>query len=216
MSRQDAFPIPSVAIASAAPAGTAFVGDVRLAVRRTRVSDAASYARLMSHPEVYPNLLQMPYGSAEQWQARLADSCAPNSPHVQLVAEAHAAGQEPEFVGSAGLHPVGTSPRKRHLMMLGINVAVEWQGRGVGTLLMKSLCDYADNWLGLLRIELEVYADNLRAQALYKRFGFVQEGHHRCDALRDGEYVDSLSMARFNPAPLRGFPRAREESVDEA
>ena len=205
MSRQDTFPHSSTA--SAAGAGIAVTGDVRLAVRRARVSDAASYARLMSHPEVYPNLLQMPYGSAEQWQARLADSCAPNSPHVQLVAEAHAPGGEPEFIGSAGLHPVGTSPRKRHLMMLGINVAVDWQGRGVGTLLMRSLCDYADNWLGLLRIELEVYADNLRAQALYKRFGFVQEGHHRCDALRDGEYVDSLSMARFNPAPLRGFGR---------
>ena len=58
-----------------------------------------------------------------------------------------------------------------------------------------------------MRIELEVYADNLRAQTLYQRFGFVQEGLHRCDALRDGEYVDSLSMARLNPAPLRGFGR---------
>jgi len=42
---------------------------------------------------------------------------------------------------------------------------------------------------------------------LYKRFGFVQEGVHRCHAMRDGVYVDSLSMARLNPAPLRGFPR---------
>ena len=214
MSRQDAFPIPS--IASAAPDGAATIGDVRLEVRRARVTDAASYARLMSHPEVYPNLLQMPYGSTEQWQARLADACAPGSAHVQLVVEAHAPDREPEFVGSAGLFPVGTSPRKRHLMALGINVDAGWHGRGVGTLLMRTLCDYADNWLGLLRIELEVYADNRRAQALYRRFGFVQEGVHRCDALRDGAYVDSLSMARFHPAPLRGFPRVREESVDEA
>ena len=52
-----------------------------------------------------------------------------------------------------------------------------------------------------------VYADNARAQALYRRFGFVQEGVHRCHAMCDGVYVDSVSMARLNPAPLCGFPR---------
>jgi putative acetyltransferase len=173
-----------------------------LRVRRTRVADAAAYARMMSHPEVYPNLLQMPWASADQWQARLTESCAAGSPHVQIVAEV-----DGQVVGAAGLHPAGTSPRKRHAMALGINVDAEWHGRGVGKRLMQSLCDYADNWLGLLRIELDVYADNRRAQALYERFGFVREGVHRCDAMRGGVYVDSWSMARLNPAPLRGFPR---------
>jgi L-phenylalanine/L-methionine N-acetyltransferase len=88
-----------------------------------------------------------------------------------------------------------------------MQVQPAWQRQGVGTQLLQALCDYADNWLGLLRLELVVYADNDKAQALYRRFGFVQEGVHRCHAMRDGVYVDSLSMARLNPAPLRGFPR---------
>ena len=190
MSRQEACPDTTRAAAQG------------LSVRRTRIADAEAYARMMSHPEVYPNLLQMPWASADQWHARLTESCAAGSPHVQIVAES-----DGKVIGAAGLHPAGASPRKRHTMALGINVDADWQGRGVGRLLMQSLCDYADNWLGLLRIELDVYADNRRAQALYERFGFVREGVHRCDAMRDGTYVDSWSMARLNPSPLRGFPR---------
>jgi putative acetyltransferase len=190
MSRQEVIPDP------ARPAATG------LSVRRARVADAEAFARMMSQPAVYPNLLQMPWASSDHWQARLSENCAAGSPHVQIVAEA-----DGTVVGAAGLHPAGASPRKRHVMALGINVDAEWHGRGVGALLMQSLCDYADNWLGLLRIELDVYADNLRAQSLYHRFGFVREGVHRCDAMRAGVFVDSWSMARLNPAPLRGFPR---------
>ena len=180
-----------------------FAAPADVTVRRTRLADAAAFARMMDHPEVFPNLLQMPHASEDHWKARLADTTALGSPHVQIVAEAEGA-----VVGAAGLHPIGTSPRKRHSMMLGINVDAGWQGRGVGKLLMHALCDYADNWLGLLRIELDVFADNRRAQALYERFGFVREGVCRCSALRDGVYVDGCLMARLNPAPLRGFPRA--------
>ena len=179
-----------------------FEAPAGVSVRRTRVSDAAAYARMMGHPDVFPNLLQMPFASEEHWTARLTETSGPASAHVQIVAEAGG-----EVVGAAGLHPIGASPRKRHSMLLGINVDAAWQGRGVGKLLMHSLCDYADNWLGLLRIELDVYADNRRAQALYERFGFVREGVRRCEALRDGVYVDGWLMARLNPAPLRGFPR---------
>ena len=175
----------------------------RIAVRRATVGDAEGFAAMLSNPEVYPWLLQMPYGSAEHWRVRLAENAVPGKPDVLLVAVT----DDDHVVGGAGLHPVGGSPRRRHSMSLGMQVQPAWQRQGVGTTLMRALCDYADNWLGLLRLELEVYADNHKAQALYERFGFVREGRHRGDTLRDGVYVDSLSMARLNPAPLRGFAR---------
>jgi putative acetyltransferase len=178
--------------------------DARLNVRRARVCDAEAFARTLSHPEVYAQVLQLPYGDADQWRARLTESCALGRADVILVAEAGDG-----MVGCAGLHPTANpSPRRRHVMELGIHVDPAWQGRGVGRLLMQSLCDLADRWLGLLRVELTVYADNHRAQALYRRFGFVEEGRHRAFALRDGEYVDAFAMARLNPQPLRGFPQA--------
>ncbi len=72
----------------------------------------------------------------------------------------------------------------------------DWQGKGVGTALMEAALDLADNWLNLTRIELRVYVDNAAAIALYEKFGFEVEGTHRRLAFRDGEYVDSYSMAR--------------------
>ena len=174
-----------------------------ITLRRATVADAEGFAAMLGHPEVFPWLLQMPYPNPELWRVRMTENAGAGKQDVLLVAVT----ADGELVGGAGLHPAGASPRKRHVMMLGMQVQPTWQRRGVGTLLLKSLCDYADNWLGLLRLELEVYADNHKAQALYRRLGFVEEGRHRCDALRDGVYVDSLTMARLNPAPLRGFPR---------
>jgi len=160
------------------------------------VADAADITRLMAHPEVYANLMQLPMPSVEQWRTRLEGNAAPErSAELHLVAEVGG-----RVVGSAGLHP--QSPlRRRHAAMLGISVAADSQGRGVGSALMQAVCDYADGWAQLLRIELTVFAGNRRAIALYERFGFRQEGMHRGYAMRDGVYADVWSMARLHPAP---------------
>ncbi len=167
-----------------------------LTIRRTSSRDAAAMAQLMSDPAVFGGLLQMPYPSEDGWRARLADAPPAGKPELSLVAERDGA-----IVGSVALDGVGVALRRRHAMGLGILVARESQGQGVGTALLQAACDYADNWLGTLRIELTVYADNAVAQRLYARFGFELEGRFRGYALRDGVFVDALAMARFHPKP---------------
>jgi len=167
-----------------------------IVVRRATPRDAAAFARVMGDPGVYPGLMQMPHTSTELWERRLADCADPSRPDLLLVAEL-----DGEVVGNAGLHPVGPQARRRHVMMLGIAVAPAAQRRGVGSALLGALCDYADRWAGVLRLELEVYTDNAPAIALYRKFGFVVEGTHRAYALRDGVYVDSHAMARLHPRP---------------
>jgi L-phenylalanine/L-methionine N-acetyltransferase len=163
--------------------------------RRASLADAEGLTRLMSQPEVLRNTLQLPLPSGEVWRKRLEAQIAdPLQIHVLAV---HGV----ELIGSAGLHPVSGSLRTRHGAHLGMCVATTWWGRGVGTELMRRLLDWADNWAGLLRIELGVFSDNERAIALYRKFGFELEGRQRAWALRDGEYVDSLMMARLHPRP---------------
>jgi putative acetyltransferase len=165
-------------------------------IRRATPKDAAAFARLMADPEVYSALLQMPYPSEERWHALLSEGATPGKTDLALVAEL-----DGEVVASAGLHAVGIALRRRHAMMLGVSVGKSAQGQGVGTALMAALCEYADRWLGILRIELTVYTDNEAAVKLYRKFGFEIEGTLRGYAMRDGEYVDAYTMARLHPNP---------------
>ncbi len=167
-----------------------------ITIRRARPDDAATIVAMMGDPAVYPGLMQMPYPSEEAHRARLVDSLAPGKVDLSLVAELNG-----KVVGSSGLHPAGPALRRRHVMAIGISVAPEAQGQGVGTALMQAMCDYADRWMGTLRIELTVYVDNAGAIALYRKFGFEMEGRHRGYAMRDGGYVDAFAMARFHPDP---------------
>ena len=99
-------------------------------------------------------------------------------------------------IGSAGLQ-VCANPRMRHVGTLGMLVHTEFQNQGIGTALMKTVLELADNWLMLVRVELEVYADNQRAVRLYEKFGFETEGRKREASVKNGAYVDLLVMARL-------------------
>jgi putative acetyltransferase len=82
-------------------------------------------------------------------------------------------------------------PRRRHVGQIGMAVRDDWQGKGVGTALVKAKIDWADNWLNLTRLELEVFVDNTPAIRPYEKFGFVIEGTKVDFAFRDGQYVDA-------------------------
>ena len=169
-----------------------------LVIRRSTPDDAPAYARIMSDPEVFPGLLQMPYGDAAGWRQRLVDGGTPGRTDVSLVGAL-----DGEVVATAGLF--GSTPhlRRRHAVSLGISVDPAFQQRGIAGRLMGALTDYADQWAGVLRIELTVWADNERAIRLYQRHGFEVEGRLRAYALRAGRYVDALAMGRLHPNPPR-------------
>ena len=79
---------------------------------------------------------------------------------------------------------------------LGMGLLPPYRGRGIGAQLMLAALERAAEQ-GLDRIELEVYASNTRAIALYERLGFVREGVKRAARRLDGRVEDNVLMARI-------------------
>ncbi len=112
-----------------------------------------------------------------------------------LVAEVKEA-EVRKVVGMVGLH-VGRNPRLRHSASVGIMVHTDYQGKGIGTALLKKVIDLADNWLMLVRVELTAFVENEGAVKLYQSLGFQIEGTKKYAAIRNGKYADEYLMARY-------------------
>ncbi len=163
---------------------------MEIVIRHAEPDDYRGMHRVFEGLRAVAGTLQLPYQSAEKWRSRLA---TPADGRYSLVACIDA-----EIVGSLGLAAVDR-PRRRHAAELGMAVRDDWQGKGVGTALMRAAVDLTDSWLNIERIELTVYTDNAPAIALYRRFGFEVEGTHYRYAFREGRYVDAYTMARLRP-----------------
>lgn len=68
----------------------------------------------------------------------------------------------------------------------------ENQNKGIGTFAVKTILKHAFLNMNLNRIELTVLEDNLRAQHLYEKTGFIKEGTKRKSKYKNGKFVDML------------------------
>jgi putative acetyltransferase len=161
-----------------------------LEVRPAGKDDVEAMWRIARQPAVLAGTLQIPSLRLTQRQRRFEDLT--DDDHL-YVAERHS-----EIVGVADLHV--HDRRRRHVGDLGMAVSTAHQGKGIGTALLAALVDLADNWLGLHRLELQVYADNRAAIRVYEKQGFHVEGTLRDYAWTNGAFVDALFMARIRPA----------------
>jgi RimJ/RimL family protein N-acetyltransferase len=86
------------------------------------------------------------------------------------------------------------------LLSLGMWVAREHRGRGVGSALLEACISWARS-AGAHKITLEVWPHNEPAIALYRKSGFEQEGYLRDHwRRRNGELWDSVIMGlRLDP-----------------
>lgn len=163
---------------------------MKILLRPPRDTDYSDIAEIFRDEAVIGNTSQMPHRDERFWRKyheKLGDQA------LIVVAE-----MDQRVVGHLSINP-DTRPRRRHTAWFGLAVHPDYQSRGIGRALMDELIHQGDNWLNLTKIELGVFADNKRALALYRRYGFAEEGRLIDDIFKDGKYCDTVLMARFHP-----------------
>jgi L-phenylalanine/L-methionine N-acetyltransferase len=159
-------------------------------VRALRPGDAEAVHALRHGSAVQRGHGRAPYQPVERTREQIGSVVSPALAIGAWVGES--------MVGEAELHP--QKLRRAHVGELGISVHDGWQRHGIGAHLMGQLLDFADNWLGLRRLELHVFTDNEGAIALYRKCGFEVEARKRGMVLREGVLIDAFLMARLRDA----------------
>lgn len=98
-----------------------------------------------------------------------------------------------EIVGSADIER-GRHSKDRHTANLGIALRRDSRGVGLGTAMMRTMIDWARS-VGIRKLTLGVFSSNVRAVALYRRFGFTPEGRLKGQVILRRKPVDELLMA---------------------
>ena len=99
------------------------------------------------------------------------------------------AGADGEIVGS-----IHVDASRHGFGEIGMAVARAWRGRGVGSALLAAAIDDARE-RGLHKLSLSVFAHNAAGIALYRKYGFVEEGRRVKQYRRQsGELWDAVDM----------------------
>lgn len=82
-----------------------------------------------------------------------------------------------------------------HVGGLGISLAKEYRGKGIGSILMQYFLEESEKNIDRLRIlTLQAFSANEAGTALYKKFGFQIYGRLPEGLFRRGEYYEEISM----------------------
>lgn len=162
-------------------------------IREAQPEDAAQliayFRRIFAEPGINLITRTEEFNPTAEAEARIIRNFSQATNSLFLIAES-----DGEVVGQLTLEG-GKRHHVRHAATLGITVAQEWRGQGIGRRMMAHAIEWARAGGLITRIELHVFARNEDAIRLYESFGFEHEGRRRRAVHRDGQYVDDLVMS---------------------
>ncbi|WP_090364370.1 GNAT family N-acetyltransferase [Ferrimonas sediminum] len=164
----------------------------QISIRPMISRDLAQVAELYRQRSCVENSLHTPFISEDEWRNRVL--------HMGNDLQCLVACIGDQLVGHCCLTTYQNEPRRRHAATIGVVVDQRHRRQGVARAMLEEMIDTCDSWLGVSRIELEVFVNNTGAIALYRQLGFSEEGRMRQYAYRNGVLEDAVIMARNQEA----------------
>jgi RimJ/RimL family protein N-acetyltransferase len=125
--------------------------------------------------------------SLAEFEARYEPPATQQTDRVSFAIEV-----DGEVIGQTGLHAIDHFNRNCEL---GIEIGRDFWRKGFGQDAVRTLVDYAFEYLNMNRVALQVLAEDPRAVGAYRKVGFVEEGRQRQLGWLRGVYEDVLVMA---------------------
>lgn len=160
-------------------------------IRSAKVKDGKSLLNLkleyIRNSNTIP-LFEDEYRNTPEQEEALINKLCNQENSCLLVAEYNG-----RLIGNVDIN--GNQRRKlKHTSMLGIGIAEDWQGRGIGTLLMKEALQWAKANRILELILLDVYDSNEPGKAIYNKLGFQTCGRIEGFFKENGKCIDNIRM----------------------
>jgi len=159
---------------------------MRIAVRRLEYKDLSERVAWFNTPSIYTQMLidvPLSIAGTEKWfRERVLDER--HHDFVFLICRSDA---EPNLCAMGGLTDVSYRHRRAELYVV---VRPGETGRGIGSAVVKWLCNYGFLQLNLWRIQLYTFHENERARRVYERLGFIHEGVLRGHVFHQGRFAD--------------------------
>lgn len=144
-------------------------------VRGLRISDLGELEWISNHPNVFTTMGSGYYEGLIWWNRQRIIELITAGKLFSLVAQNAIDGK---IIGTISLEPRARRPIGdvlSNVYSMGIIVAAEYQGMGVGTKLIEEMLVLAKRMHARI-ITLEVFETNTNAVKLYEKFGFVKAG----------------------------------------
>lgn len=159
-------------------------------LRAVEPADAERFFKWVNDREVTRTLMpRYPWSlvSEKEWAEGAAKPIEYGD--VRLAVEA----KDGRHIGMCGLHR--GRPEDRHAE-LGIVIGEKdcWS-QGYGTDAILTLVRFAFYQMNLNKVALGVFDFNEKAQRIYRKLGFVEEGRFREEYYQDGRYIDVIRMS---------------------